>query len=113
MIVFVEAYAMRKTRLPGRDSLSPITRDSLQTFKITARTNRHIVDEENLSHISSARSPVGRSSMASVLDMMSVTLAVMPSTHRGGPVPLRMHLSFFVNNSSSDTSLQKPKHWMI
>jgi hypothetical protein len=103
---------MRKTRLPGRDSLSPITRDSLQTFGITAKTKLHPVDEEDLSHISSARSPQGRSSMASVLDMMSVTLAVVPSTHRGGPVPLRMYLSLFVIDSSGDTSLQKPKLWM-
>jgi calcium permeable stress-gated cation channel len=93
VIVFVEAYSMWKTRLPGRDSLSPITRDSLRTFGITARTSRHTVDEEDISHISSARSPQGRSSMASVLDMMSLTLAVMPSTHQG-PVPLRMHFIF-------------------
>jgi hypothetical protein len=96
VIIFVEAYTTLKTRLPGRSSLSPITQDSLQTFEITAKTRCHI-EEENKSHMSSTRTPQGRSSMASVLDMMSVTLAVMPSpsTHRG-PVPLRM--SFTLRN---------------
>lgn len=91
VIIFVEAYTSLKTRLPGRSSLSPITQDSLRTFEITAKTRSHIIEEENKSHMSSTRTPQGRNSMASVLDMMSVTLAVMPSasTHRG-PVPLRM-----------------------
>lgn len=88
VIFFVEAYATWKTRLPGRDSLSPITRESLRTFEITAKTSRRTIDEEGISHISSARSAQRRNSMASVLDMMSVTLGVMPSTHQG-PVPLQ------------------------
>jgi hypothetical protein len=88
IVVFIEAYAAWKTRLPGRDSLSPITRDSIRTFTNRAKTSRYAIDEEGTSHISSARTPQGRGSMASVLDMMSMTLAVMPSSHRG-PVPLR------------------------
>lgn len=98
VIFFVEAYATWKTRLPGRDSLSPITRESLRTFEITAKTSRRTIDEEGISHISSARSAQRRNSMASVLDMMSVTLCVMPSTHQG-PVPLRMlFLSSYKNH---------------
>jgi len=90
VVVFVEVYALRKTRFTSRYSLSPITRDSLRTFKNTAKTISYAIDEEGVSHMSSARTPQGRGSMASVLDMMSMTLAVMPSssTHRG-PVPLQ------------------------
>ncbi|KAF8183820.1 hypothetical protein K438DRAFT_1838672 [Mycena galopus ATCC 62051] len=82
VILFVEIFVITKTRQPGRGSLSPITRDSLDAFSKAARpptTKRRTVDDESTSLVSSAR--VGhrtRGSMASVLEMMSVTLAVMP-----------------------------------
>ncbi|KAF7326857.1 MPN domain-containing protein [Mycena venus] len=82
VILFIEIYVIAKTRQPGRGSLSPITRDSLDAFRKTARppmAKRRTVDDESTSMVSSAR--MGhrtRGSMASVLEMMSVTLAVMP-----------------------------------
>ncbi|KAJ7620563.1 hypothetical protein DFH06DRAFT_67290 [Mycena polygramma] len=82
VIIFVEAYASAKTRQPGRRSLSPITRDSLSSFAAAMRpTRRRTVDDESTSLVSSAQNGLGhrtRGSMASVLEMMSVTLAVMP-----------------------------------
>ncbi|GLB35780.1 putative calcium-dependent channel, 7TM region, putative phosphate [Lyophyllum shimeji] len=92
VIVFVEAYTAWKMRLPGRNSLSPITQDSLNTFEITAwNPSRRGVDDEGTSHgSSSGRNTRTRGSMASVLEMMSLTLAVMPSnTNYRGPVPLQ------------------------
>ncbi|KAJ7353421.1 hypothetical protein DFH08DRAFT_856840 [Mycena albidolilacea] len=83
VVIFVEIYVITKTRQPGRRSLSPITRDSLDAFRKTMRpasAKRRTVDDESTSLVSSAR--LGghrtRGSMASVLEMMSVTLAVMP-----------------------------------
>ncbi|KAJ7145847.1 hypothetical protein C8R44DRAFT_655846 [Mycena epipterygia] len=82
VIVFVEAFAIHKTRLPGRRSLTPIARDSLDSFAASARPSaakRRTVDDETTSLVSSARpGHRPRGSMASVLEMMSVTLAVMP-----------------------------------
>ncbi|KAG6919045.1 hypothetical protein DXG01_009755 [Tephrocybe rancida] len=92
VIIFVEAYTAWKMRLPGRKSLSPITQNSLATFEVTAwDTSRRAIDDEGTSHgSSSGRNPRLRGSMASVLEMMSVTLAVMPSnTNHRGPVPLQ------------------------
>ncbi|KAJ6620255.1 hypothetical protein B0H10DRAFT_2163535 [Mycena sp. CBHHK59/15] len=91
VILFVEVYVSRNTRLPGRGSLSPITRDSLSAFSAAARpARRRNVDEESTSLVSSARpGHRPRGSMASVLEMMSLTLAVMPSPSPvRGPVPL-------------------------
>lgn len=93
VIIFVEIFATVRLRLPGRGSLSPITRDSLDHFASTA--DRYLVDDpEGTTNDSSTRGPLVRGSMASVLEMMSLTLAVEPSapTYRG-PVPLRE--SFF------------------
>jgi calcium permeable stress-gated cation channel len=93
VIVFVEAFAYRRTKLPGRASLSNVTQDSLDTFIAAARSRNHRnIEEEGASLVEStpgvprART---RGSMASVLEMMSVTLAVTPSpTPSRGPVPL-------------------------
>ncbi|KAJ7160781.1 hypothetical protein C8R46DRAFT_1223124 [Mycena filopes] len=80
VIILVEVFVMVKTRQPGRRSLSPITRDSLNSFAASAKpSRRRTVDDESTSLVSTAR--LGhrpRGSMASVLEMMSVTLAVMP-----------------------------------
>ncbi|KAG8960047.1 hypothetical protein FRC03_007124 [Tulasnella sp. 419] len=92
IVVFMEAYTWYRMRLPGRNSLSPIARDSLENLaRATSLRSRSPSKEEGLSLVSSrlthSRRP--RSSMASILDMMSLTLAVMPSTSRTrGPVPL-------------------------
>lgn len=89
VIIFVEIYAFWKTREPGQRSLSAITKDSLATFRTTAK-KRGPSEEDDVSHNSSGRAGGRtRGSMASVLEMMSLTLAVMPSSsnHRG-PVPL-------------------------
>ncbi|KAG6868499.1 hypothetical protein C0993_002037 [Termitomyces sp. T159_Od127] len=93
VIVFVEAYTAWKMRLPGRRSLSPITRNSLKIFESAARdTSRHVIDSDASTSNGSSlgRNLRLRGSMASVLEMMSVTLAVMPSnTNHRGPIPLQ------------------------
>jgi len=88
--IFVESYTAWRTRLPSRRSLSPITQDSLETFTRTARPGkRGVAEEESLSLVSSARNTRMRGSFASILDMMSLTLAVVPSpSETRGPVPL-------------------------
>ncbi|KAH9835893.1 uncharacterized protein C8Q71DRAFT_870275, partial [Rhodofomes roseus] len=90
-LIFVESYAAWRIRLPGRRSLSPITQDSLETFTRTARPGKGgDAEEEGLSLVSSARNTRIRGSFASILDMMSLTLAVQPSpSETRGPVPLR------------------------
>lgn len=90
IVVFAETFCHIKTREPGVKSLSPMTQESLNSFKNMARPNHRLnVDEESISLVSSARSKPMRESMASVLEMMSLTLAVMPSAKNRGPVPLR------------------------
>lgn len=88
--VFVEVYTVWKMGMPGRRSLSAITQDSLNTFQKTAKsTQRRSVDEESTSLVSTAPGARTRGSMASVLEMMSLTLAVMPSPSPSrGPLPL-------------------------
>ncbi|TFK41946.1 hypothetical protein BDQ12DRAFT_645286 [Crucibulum laeve] len=89
VIIFIESYAAWKTRLPGRNSLSPITVDSLQNFGSAA--DSYLAEDENATvNGSSARGGRTRGSMASVLEMMSLTLAVMPSSSAyRGAVPLQ------------------------
>lgn len=91
VILFVEAYTSWRTRLPGRRSLSIVSQDSLDTFTSRAsQTRRLVVDEEELSQKSSSGARRTRSSMASVLEMMSLTLAVTPSSSTTrGSVPLQ------------------------
>ncbi|KAF9535881.1 hypothetical protein CPB83DRAFT_40825 [Crepidotus variabilis] len=86
VIAFVEMYTNAKTRLPSRHSLSPITQNSLERFHSSA--DRYLNTGSETSS-SSVFGPRIRGSMASVLEMMSITLAVMPtsSTYKG-PVPL-------------------------
>lgn len=95
VIIFVEVYTSLKTREKGAKSLSHITQSSLNTFTQTARqTTPNMVDgDESFSFVSAQsqverRTPPARGSIASVLDMMSLTLNVTPSTSRGA-VPLR------------------------
>jgi len=101
--LFVELFCSVKMREPGARSLSPVTRNSLETFRVAARpVRRRNVDEESVSLVSSDKQPRPRGSMASVLEMMSITLAVIPSSSQTrGPVPLReyhrLHCSLIVN----------------
>ena len=89
--IFVELFCSLKMRQPGARSLSPVARNSLETFRAAARpARRRNVDEESVSLVSSDKQPRSRGSMASVLEMMSITLAVIPSSSQArGPVPLR------------------------
>ena len=89
--LFVEVFCGLKTRGAGVRSLSPVTRNSVETFRTAARpARRRNVDEESVSLVSSDKGPRPRSSMASVLEMMSITLAVIPSSSQTrGPVPIR------------------------
>lgn len=95
IVVAVEAYAYHKTRLAPRRKLAATTRDALNRFQETARRRaarpRSAKEEEITSNSSAPTQRRPRTSMASILDMISLTLAVMPSsTRRRGPVPLGM-----------------------
>ncbi|KAG2358227.1 hypothetical protein BDR07DRAFT_1418255 [Suillus spraguei] len=86
----VEVHTMHKTRLASLQALPENTQESLRVFRRALESdNRTDTDDENRSMIT-ARGNRTRGSMASVLEMMSLTLAVMPSasSHRG-PLPLR------------------------
>ncbi|KAG1893570.1 uncharacterized protein F5891DRAFT_1196197 [Suillus fuscotomentosus] len=88
--VIVEVYTMHKTRLASLQALPESTQESLRLFRRALESdNRTDTDDENRSMIT-ARGNRTRGSMASVLEMMSLTLAVMPSAsnHRC-PLPLR------------------------
>lgn len=93
VVLGVLAYTSWKMRQPGPRSLAAITKDSLKTFASTARQPNPIVDEETTTSLVSSGAPGQtrpRGSMASVLEMMSLTLAVMPSPSPSrGPIPLR------------------------
>ena len=95
IVIFVEVYATMRLRRPGLKSLSPVTRDSLQKLATTLRRRPGSAggDEEGSSLVTgSARlhRTRTRGSMASVLEMLHVTLAFMPSQSRTrGPVPLQ------------------------
>ena len=97
IIIFVEIYTQSKTKSPGRDSLSPITRNSLDRFQ--SGLLRQNYDEVDTSNASSILLGIPRGSMASVLEMMSLTLAVAPSSanHRGA-VPLRTFFNVSIYN---------------
>jgi hypothetical protein len=88
VILIVEFYTNAKTRLPGRQYLSRATQDSLQRFE-NGTPQQTYDDNDTLHDIGSLRGRP-RGSVASVLDMMSLTLAVMPpSSKNRGPIPLR------------------------
>jgi hypothetical protein len=89
-IFFVEVYTHIKGRLPGRAALSPVSQHALESFRKAAQpSNPAVLEEESTSIVSSGRART-RGSFASVLEMMSTTLAVVPSRYQQhGPVPLR------------------------
>lgn len=88
IVIVVESYCTWKSRTPPERGFSPVVRDSLATFRRSVRGSRSrrrlALDEDVTSLVSSPaeRSGVPRRSIASVLDMMSITLNVMPSLNR-------------------------------
>jgi hypothetical protein len=91
----VELYTGRKMReFERKPRLSAITQNSLNTFAEAARGGDGRRGEEAMSMLSEdvgrgGGGRRGRGSMASVLEMMSLTLAVTPArTAARGPVPL-------------------------
>ncbi|KIK96554.1 hypothetical protein PAXRUDRAFT_138207 [Paxillus rubicundulus Ve08.2h10] len=88
ILLFVELFTANKSRMRAPRCLEATTRESLKAFSETARPSTYTDgSSESLSHSSSPRRV--RGSMASVLEMMSLTLAVMPPASRyRGPLPL-------------------------
>ncbi|KAG9103614.1 hypothetical protein FRC06_009388, partial [Ceratobasidium sp. 370] len=88
IIVIVESYCAYKSRTLHERNFGPVVRDSLATFKRSLRGNRSrrrlTIEEDGTSLVSSPmeRSGIPRGSIASVLEMMSITLNVMPSPNR-------------------------------
>ncbi|KAH8992407.1 hypothetical protein EDB92DRAFT_1857796 [Lactarius akahatsu] len=89
-IAFVEVYTRLKERSPGRRALNPVSQHALESFGKAAKPNHPaVLDEESPSIVSSGRATRTRGSFASVLEMMSLTLAVAPSHYQQhGPVPI-------------------------
>ncbi|PFH52339.1 hypothetical protein AMATHDRAFT_79843 [Amanita thiersii Skay4041] len=89
IILFVEVYTTWKIRSSERTTLSAVLQDSIKKFSSTAKELGNLyVDGQVASVSSTARGTRIRGSMASVLDMMSMTLAVMPAQFQG-VIPLR------------------------
>ncbi|KAM6498584.1 hypothetical protein JOM56_006532 [Amanita muscaria] len=85
LTLLVEVYTSQKTRI-RRSPLSAFTQDSLSRFTEAATGgDRANLDEQDTLD---PGTPKMRGSMASVFDMMSITLAVTPAQFQG-PVPLR------------------------
>ncbi|CAE7207304.1 unnamed protein product [Rhizoctonia solani] len=88
IILIVEGYCGYRSRNPPVRKFSPVVRDSLATFRRSvqgSRSKRRLtMEEDGTSLVSSPmeRGGVPRGSIASVLDMMSITLNVMPSPNR-------------------------------
>lgn len=95
IVCAVEGYAGWRLRKPGRRSLGAVTRHSLRAFENSARPRRAVApaSEEKSTITNTSDRPRRRNahtSISSVLDIMNITLAVMPSPARNrGPVPLR------------------------
>ena len=95
IICAVEGYASWRLRKPGRRALSAVTRHSLRAYENSARPRLAMApsSEEKSTVTNTSDRPRRRNahtSISSVLDMMNITLAVMPSPARNrGPVPLR------------------------
>ena len=107
VVMIVESFCDWRTKIPGRGSLSPIAQESIATFQLSAKpTRQRDIDEESTSLVSSARNTRARGSFASVLEMMSLTLAVTPSpSENRGPVLLGE--SFFLRRPCSEPVLTK------
>jgi hypothetical protein len=92
IIAIVEGYCGYKSRTPPKRNFSPVVRDSLATFQRSISGNkskrRLTIEEDGTSLVSSPmeRGGIPRGSIASVLEMMSITLNVMPSPNRAKDV---------------------------
>lgn len=117
VILFVEAFVVAKNRKQSRKSLAPTTQNSLDTFAGQAKNADPHSEDEQGSLFSGSQTTRARGSMASVLEMMSLTLAVMPSSSQiRGPVPLSKsrRLVLFIYFCIPTTFLfQKQKRWTI
>jgi calcium permeable stress-gated cation channel len=91
IIIVVELYTRVKERQPGRGALSPVALHAIESFRKAAQPDRPtVLDEESTSIVSSGRGERTRGSFASVLEMMTTTLAVVPTQYQQhGPVPIR------------------------
>ncbi|TFK77484.1 hypothetical protein BDN72DRAFT_46203 [Pluteus cervinus] len=88
VILFVESFVALRSRRRSRSSLASDTRTSLQVFAKRSKDYNPGYDDDDT--LSSGQETRIRGSMASVLEMMSLTLAVMPSsTQLRGPLPLQ------------------------
>ena len=94
LVILVELYTEIRLREPGVGSLSPEARTSLDNFTNDAKTDPNFSGEEKDLPArpevpGRSRHQRSRTSLASVLDMISLTLAVGASSSRPrGPVPL-------------------------
>ncbi|KZT02505.1 uncharacterized protein LAESUDRAFT_661940 [Laetiporus sulphureus 93-53] len=90
VVIFTEGYCNRRTIQPGKQLLNPITLDRLQSFiRMSQPGENGLVEEERLSVVGSGRHGRSRGSFASILEMLSLTLAVVPtSSETRGPIPL-------------------------
>ncbi|KAH7886005.1 hypothetical protein F5I97DRAFT_1876997 [Phlebopus sp. FC_14] len=90
LLVGFELYTAAETRKQGLRTLQSNTRESLEAFSRGAKPSAQVdIGDESTSHLSSNRAARTRGSMASVLEMMSLTLAVVPPASRNrGPLPL-------------------------
>jgi hypothetical protein len=97
LVTLVEWYCIHRLKKPSVDSLSPVTRDSIEQYMHSARPANALFGNGSPDEKGSAAGPSngkGRraknGSISSVLEMMSLTLAVMPGNNRNRPpVPLR------------------------
>lgn len=94
----VEIYTWRKMRRPGVKSLSDASRDSLDDFTREIKSHHHGEKEKALPAAPTEEGTSPRAtrrtlaSMASVLDMITRTLALpQAATRPKGPVPLRAY----------------------
>jgi len=96
ILVFVEVYTRLKERPPSRRALNPVSRHALDSFaKLAKPSQPAVLGEETPSIVSSGRATRTRGSFASVLEMMSMTLAVAPSHYQQhGPVPIGTSFSY-------------------
>jgi hypothetical protein len=101
IVILVEWYCRKTLRMPGVDSLSPVTRDAIEAYVRSARPAGKVGGSgsgDKSSAVASSMDAKGKrrnanGSISSVLDMMNITLSVMPSNARNRPpVPLRKFL---------------------
>ncbi|KZS96094.1 hypothetical protein SISNIDRAFT_451774 [Sistotremastrum niveocremeum HHB9708] len=93
IILVVELFTWWRSRLPGIKTLNSQSREALDIFRRAARSPPNVFqspsNNDEVREGSARQRTRSRGSLASVLDMMSITLAVAPSSgKRRRPVPL-------------------------